>query len=359
MQVKDLCKSLARCLKDPTQMHSLAPIVWESTTLSHGYPGLIIAFSLMEQAFPNEGWSAITKEYVCLLLDDIRQKGINNLSLFSGLGGIVSSLQYFPSLSFLSELEQLLAEKVEAITEQDVISGTCGILPALLRGKQFAAAKSILVRLVAADETGLDTGLAHGGAGTLFTLSYATMHGLVVAGQKELMEKIVTWLAKTYLAEKIWPPLINDEPFFYRDGWCYGSPGIALSLLYAAYALQCEKTKTLARESIEDVCLRWQTGKTNLDCVSFCHGYSGLLAIIEQFSKTCPAPLLKQTSQEIIEAICTQFNPNTPFGFTCKMTIPHEVCVNCPGLLNGSSGILITLLDTLLPKERTSAFAII
>lgn len=359
MQVRELCKSIAHCLKDPTQMHALAPIIWESSTLSHGYPGLIIAFSLMDEAFPSEGWSVTTKEYLSLLLDDIRLKGINNLSLFSGLGGIVSSVQYVSPLPFLSELELLLAKKAETLIEHDVISGTCGILPALLRAKQFDTAKELLIRLVTAVKDCLDTGLAHGAAGTLFTLSYATLHGLAVAGQKELMEKIVDWLAKAYLAEKIWPPLTNDEPFFYRDGWCYGSPGISLSLLYAAYALQCEKTKTFANESIEEVCLRWQMGKTNLDCVSFCHGFCGLLAIIEQFSKTCPSPLLTKTSQEIIEAIGARFNPKTPFGFTCKMTIPHEVSVNCPGLLNGSSGVLITLLDTILPKERDRAFAII
>lgn len=82
MPLKSTLSKIAHSLSDEKKLAYLPPIVWEPTTLSHGYPGLIIAFSLMHQHFPDEGWDTVSRKYASLLLHEIAANGIKDASLF-------------------------------------------------------------------------------------------------------------------------------------------------------------------------------------------------------------------------------------------------------------------------------------
>lgn len=364
MSVEELCKKTASCLADVNKYKSLQPIVWEPTTLSHGYPGPILAFSRMDELFPNEGWMQVCREHVILLVEEIQTRGMRDTSLFAGLTGIILSLQSYAknhagTWQPLCYLKQIQEDKVLSIIEHDVVSGIAGIIPYI----EKPIAEKLLQKLIREHRESHDTGIAHGRGGILTALSCAKLSRITTDGQEELIREIVRWLQEIFLQYNNFPSLIVDSTtLFYRDGWCYGAPGIAHSLLLAAHALQEESIFAFAREVLDAVCLRWQMKQNNISCPSFCHGVAGMLAVLGEFQKYNPSILYQKTIEEIIDLLSSKFDPTLPFGFACEVNLPGNIApavVDCPGLLNGSSGIALSLLNLLNNKGQPYAFCII
>jgi lantibiotic modifying enzyme len=134
-----------------------------------------------------------------------------------------------------------------------------------------------------------DTGLAHGVAGCIAALSKAYLNGVVVDHQQEAIEEMVSWLQKNKLKSHKWPAkfafnskfknYLEEQPEFYRDGWCYGAPGIASAIFLASQALNKSNLRQEAIQIMTAVCKRFDQDR-NLDCVSFCHGFAGLLTMV-------------------------------------------------------------------------------
>lgn len=149
---------LAQKLKDPEEVKYLATKdknctmagvhPWSDTSLSTGYPGLIILFSTLEKKYPHENWDRISHQYILKLKDSLETEGYKSASLFGGLAGIAysllsASLEETRYKNFLETVNQLLIEETEIymksvqniINEQkgtsclfyDVIGGLVGI----------------------------------------------------------------------------------------------------------------------------------------------------------------------------------------------------------------------------------------
>lgn len=204
-----------------------------------------------------------------------------------------------------------------------------------------------------------DTGLAHGISGCLAILSKAAICGIDIPDLKLAIKTIANWMINAQCKigdlEKIWPgrfgfnskstnhlEILSD---YYRDGWCYGSPGIAMSLLLAGSAL---KDRFIYEQSINimlEVCNRFPQ-KCGLQCPSFCHGLSGLLAISHQFYLASHDEHFATLSKQLVTSIINKYDEELPLGFKCFASVPREndILIDNAGLLDGASGIILSLL---------------
>lgn len=202
-------------------------------------------------------------------------------------------------------------------------------------------------------------GLSHGIPGVLAFLAIASLKGVVVERQRESIEKIATWLMcrtamykgvlswKTHLSlqDEIEYPNTEDT-FISRDAWCYGAPGIASALLLASKALQDDKMKKFAIDSLCSVFTRTQK-EWVLPGPTFCHGISGLLFITSIIGKEYSVVELLDKSTNLIEILLSFYREEYPFGFKNfeSLTNGGHVELDDISFLEGASGILLTLLS--------------
>ena len=203
-----------------------------------------------------------------------------------------------------------------------------------------------------------DIGLAHGISGVLGFLSLCSIRGIEIHGQKEAMQRIIQWLQQQRRDSKegyFWKTIQQEEDiqkkdareqFTGRDAWCYGTPGVAASLLLASKAMHDDALKTYAHASLLSVFNRSRE-QWFLPGPTMCHGISGLLLITQAAAKENACPVLTQKAEMLLDILLEYFNPEFPFGFK-----EYEPCSNgsffqcdCSGLLNGASGVLLTLLS--------------
>lgn len=385
---------------------------WNSVTLSHGLPGLIVLFAEMDHCFPQMGWDKKTHQMMQFLVHAIEMEGIHNLTLFSGLAGVCFAIELASKngsryQTLLSQLEAhlltaLKIEFVEPIQKQlsaklpvapllyDTITGINGVLAYFLHRKADVSFTLVeqLVDLThpilwqahvtpgwVTDPQDLalqehrdaypngcfDTGLAHGIAGSLSLLSQAYLKGIQVEGQLSAIEAIAGWLVDTQCpvgeCKNVWPGRFVFDPdapnqcqctsSFYRDGWCYGAPGIACSLWNASKAMKKESLATFSLSLMHESCDRYALQK-NLSCPSFCHGQAGLLAMLWHMSLETGSSKLKSCCDLIVSDILEQYDATHPFGFKTEASFPNSdevLKIDNAGLLDGVTGILLALMS--------------
>ena len=135
-----------------------------------------------------------------------------------------------------------------------------------------------------------DQGAAHGIAGPLSLLALAGQAGVWVAGQRQAMQRIVSWYdeltritsstddrCRWWPQRLTWPEhrggaSVQTGPG--RPSWCYSTPGIARALQLAAIALGDPDGQRRAEQALlAAVTDPAQLGQ--LSDVSLCHGWAG------------------------------------------------------------------------------------
>lgn len=207
-----------------------------------------------------------------------------------------------------------------------------------------------------------NSGYAHGIAGVLGLFAKAYLSGICIPGQREAMERIIDyymvyrfeehgryiWKGQMGLDEYFSIKSGKTEPgngdFFRRDAWCYGAPGICYGLLLASEALgDCELRKMAMENMKSSLQIR-----DAIYAPTFCHGYAGLLQLAKVAERQAGEEFLREEKTELERLITIAYHPDAPFGFmdreydTLSGTLRdyHE-----PGLLCGSTGIILALLD--------------
>lgn len=397
---------------------------WDITSLSHGYPGFIILFSELDTLFPNLNWDLVAHQYIQNLMNVIEEKGIHNSSLFSGLSGICFSL-YLASKKgtryqkIITQLNAILIKKIKvdfldpieevfksnqllSPFQYDVIAGISGLLGYVLEFLTDHSMRELALSLVKAltnlnrpmlykgiaipgwyiprehlileqhqslyPEGCFDTGIAHGIAGCLLTLSNAYLKGIIVDNQIEAIEAISSWLQKNKTefdqSGPLWPSRfglnfdrnnqVETLSQHCRDAWCYGAPGIALSLYQASKALKSDRLRRNAIEVLIGVCKRFRV-KKNLECVTFCHGLAGLLTMLHSMFLETRINIFSETTKDIVEIIIAKYNSSHPFGFKSEASVPNSnknQLIDNAGLLDGAAGALLSLLFSTSNKSR-------
>lgn len=209
-----------------------------------------------------------------------------------------------------------------------------------------------------------DTGIAHGIAGCLSALSKAYLKGVVIENQLEAIREMAAWLQENQLKANKWPAkfgfnatsknYLEVTTDFYRDGWCYGAPGIASSLFLAAQALKSDQLKEEVIQVMRAVCERFYR-EQNLECVSFCHGLAGLLTQVHAFYLKTQLPIFSETSQQIAQLLLERYDVNLPFGYKCFASLPKSdktILIDNAGFLDGVVGTLLSLLFSISYKQQ-------
>lgn len=201
-------------------------------------------------------------------------------------------------------------------------------------------------------------GLAHGVTGTLAFLAIALMLGLEVKGQREAIMRIAIWIReKSFLVGDLiqWPHVVSWEVetgevsptgLSCKDAWCYGAPGIARTLFLAGKALGDDGLKNFAVKAFQDIFCRRES-EWRLPGPMFCHGIAGLLLITREMAKEEECKSLVPQVKKLEDMLLSFYNPDFLLGFKdiepCKNGGVAQVTK--AGLLGGSTGVLLTLLE--------------
>ncbi len=172
------------------------------------------------------------------------------------------------------------------------------------------------------------------------------------------MKTIVVWLQakrRKTAGRLYWPASVSYEEEIHgyeestkksKDGWCYGTPGVARSLYLAGEALQDSALKQYALDSFSSI-FTSQVQDWEIPCPTFCHGISGLLMITQLMAKESHSTYLQEQIVSLRSLLLSHYSDRAPFGF--KSLEPREgggyASIDRSDLLGGAVGVLLTLLS--------------
>jgi hypothetical protein len=137
---------------------------------------------------------------------------------------------------------------------------------------------------------GVVTGLAHGVAGPVAALSAALPH---LPEHGAVVHDLASWLAaQRYTDDRgvvSWPgrvPAPGHGRAARRQGWCYGTPGVAWALWAAGHALVHSGLCAAAVEAVDTLCAAYDpTYHLDHDPLAVCHGAAGVLLVADAFAR--------------------------------------------------------------------------
>lgn len=249
-------------------------------------------------------------------------------------------------------------------TDYDVVGGPAGVVLAQLAGthpvlpSRLAPAVAHLRALAGAEDGfrigahaghplvgwtqgGVVTGLAHGVAGPLAALSMAAPH---VPGLAGAVQALAGWLADQRFTGPdgivSWPQRVpglgHEDGPVRRQGWCYGTPGVAWALWAAGRTLVHSGHDSggalclLAEQAMGTLCTGYDPDRhLDYDPLAVCHGASGVLLVADAFARhaeLAPAAALRDELDRYL---------------TARL---DEVANMGADLLSGAGGVLAALL---------------
>lgn len=368
--------------------------------LANGHTGLAILFDYLDLKFPNERWDLAAKHQIELAIASLHGYGEVEIGLFSGVTGLAFSVWCLSRegtryTAIQSSIDSLLLEaandectRVSKIkdgyfpSDFDLIRGLTGIATYLICRIDEARLKALLLRILTllvdltvedngrarwhigpGKDTGslsqtipggyLDCGLAHGIAGPLALMSMAELRGLNVTDLRAAIERTATWLVSHQVDDGWgvnWPAAVPLDPTHSlssrpaRTAWCYGAPGIASALWLAGLALEEQRWRDHAVYAI-DSAIRRPRHERHIDRPAFCHGAAGFLHILTHFANRVPATQFRSEVDRITTHLLEAYDNRAPFGFVTTDT--KGLTQDDPGLLEGSAGVVLTLLATI------------
>ena len=191
-------------------------------------------------------------------------------------------------------------------------------------------------------------GLAHGISGPLAILSIFLINGFELKGQKEAIQIIINWLKQidSHIQDTAWPYTIKDIDFIdnsdYRFAWCYGIPGIAISMLLAGKALNNISIIDDATRIFGNI-FKYDFNKWNINSPIICHGYGGVLQIAYRMLYYNHKERAFST-EIILEKLLNTINYNQNY---CFDNIDNRRGIENPDFLMGSTGVGLVLLSSI------------
>lgn len=84
-------EQMQRIETDPENLRCFEGVTmkWEKTSLSHGLPGICLLYGKLMECYPEEEqWEKAANRYLGMVVEEVNQNGVQDISLFSGLSGI-------------------------------------------------------------------------------------------------------------------------------------------------------------------------------------------------------------------------------------------------------------------------------
>ncbi len=257
--------------------------------------------------------------------------------LISGLVGLgVYGLEALPGpggQQIVERVVQLLADKAQR--EADGICWFTG--PELLPPWQREQAPEGYYNL----------GLAHGIPGIVALLGGACAAGLAGELAPKLLEGAVSWLlARRISVEQGWTYWLtnSNRGEQARAAWCYGDPGVAVALWFAAQAVDRDDW---AKEALEAArrCSRRPPETVGIHDAGLCHGAAGLGHIYNRLHQSSGCEELGQAARFWFEkTLSMRRNGQDVAGFPEFRPGDEEGEWHAvPGLLTGACGVALAL----------------
>ena len=382
----------------------------EVHSLCAGYPSIMTALAAYQEVFNYEDIDDLIHKYVVKAIDVFKRKGTINISLYSGLTGFAMSifltsrnrLKYNKLMDTFNNIIISETHKFLDIIENDItnikeshyelIQGITGQLAYLINFKDNEEIKRLikrglkyLVNIISKDNQGvpkylitvdniylesdkeyykngfLNQGVSHGISGPLVILALALKEEIEVDGQVEAIKDTLNFMKEFCYSdnENTWwygrvkkEEFINKENFKVtnRASWCYGTPGIARSIYIASDIIGDTEMKELALNALKGLC-KMDKSKYNLMSPTICHGYAGILMILDTMYKETRDIEFKYGIDRLIDLLLEEYTEGFEFGFIDTdydlVDINKIVKTKDLGLLEGSIGVIITLLSVI------------
>lgn len=271
-----------------------------------------------------------------------------------GASGIMGYLYHFPENPEFMKILETFVDKLSVFKESASFQGS--VVP-----RWFSPAETMIRADHQTDYAPgcCDVGVAHGISGLISTLCKLSALPNLENKCKLLLAALCPWVCdhlceERFGCENIWQGryVLGEEGFidresFYRDGWCYGAPGIARALFLAAQTLNDNQSRAVSEKAFSSLCTRIEENKTGLRCPSFCHGFAGLLTIMQTMYLDTQETQFLRAVEHVEETIIKTFSTSCPFGFPVLASLdPHDdLWIDSPGILDGSVGIGLSLLQ--------------
>ncbi len=377
-------------------------VAWNSSSVAQGDAGQALLCAELARAFPDEGWDRVGHQFLARAAQFARLRGTTSAGVVSGLGGIAFTARLLSDgdryRGLRSELDRTIAQSTLALVAQlrgrsgvatssfDLISGLSGIAMYLLppdsggtSGAALPFALRALIESALADgplpawhtpvhllydddqmrqypDGNLNCGLAHGVPGPLAALSLAMLGGQGPANTGRAVERLADWLVSNAGRDgdgPRWPAVIPTGTYLAavrpdgdrgitRDAWCYGNPGVARALYLAGEALDRADLREFAIEALGAV-FRRPPDRRGIDAPTFCHGVAGLLQISLRFAHDTDLPMFHDAVADLTEQVLAAVDADRPMGVA--NIEPGGNPVDQPGLLDGATGVCLTLLS--------------
>ncbi|MFP5284310.1 MAG: lanthionine synthetase C family protein [Thermoanaerobaculia bacterium] len=203
-----------------------------------------------------------------------------------------------------------------------------------------------------------NVGVAHGVPGVLPLLADACRLGIREEKARPLLEGAVRWLVAQHLGEHkgaCYPSWIEPglEPRPSRLAWCYGDPGIAATLLYAARVTGVEEWESAALK-IATHAAEAKPEDAGVRDAGLCHGAFGLAHLYNRIHQATRGELFADAARLWYRLGLDMRKPEGGIaGFETWSPNPglEPGWESDPGFLTGVSGIGLALLAGLTPVE--------
>lgn len=407
-------KNIVNNKKNYIQIEEMEINPFNEMALSHGIPALCILYGELNEQYPNEDWDIIGHDYMKKLGQIIQDQGFSSLSMFSGISGIGLSAVCMSKggeryNSFISDINSVMKESIPSfintieqkeyasMEDYDIISGICGIanycmlFPNEMKNElililnyiiQLCQDKEVENSMVpgwyiSSENQFLEVdkknwpkgcfniGLAHGIPSLLIALCNAKKLNIYVEGQNECIKKISDFLIKFRIEEEekvYWGTHISLEEYKSetitnkntRDAWCYGTPGVAYSLLLSGKSLKNQIYIDYAIRGMEASSERLQ----DIYSPTFCHGLSGIAYICHRFYEITNLDKFKTLALDLSDQILEFYSENIPFNFNnIEGDKKNRDYYDYVGMIDGVVGTLLTIISIQIGKKTPWDYA--
>jgi hypothetical protein len=277
-----------------------------------------------------------------------RQSWAGDYDLISGLVGFgVYALERFPRPSAVRCLEAIV-DRLDESAERNGSEVTWFTPPEMLPSLNREHSPLGHYNL----------GVAHGVPGVIALLADACRLGIREERARPLLEGAVRWLVSQQLAEQrgaCYPSWIGPgvEPRPSRLAWCYGDPGIAATLLYAARAIGMEEWESTALQ-IAAHAASAEPEDAGVRDAGLCHGAFGLAHLYNRIHQAGGGELFADAARLWYRLGLEMRKPEGGIagfeawwpGLGAESGWEAE-----PGFLTGAAGIGLALLAAVTPVE--------
>jgi lantibiotic modifying enzyme len=383
-ELKDRARESVQAIVD-----ALAPLGREPTgepSLAGGTAGLALLHAYLAQTEGASDHAAIANRYLQQATAAVAEKPTEAF-LYSGLAGVgwaIGHLQgRLPGLDGEAdavEIDDVLLHHLDSSPwpdDYDLICGLVGFgvyaLERLPRPSAVACLERVIDRLAETAEhrdEGItwwtnpkwlaaetreksprgyyNLGLAHGVPGVIALLGQACAVGVGQDRARPLLDGAARWLLAQQLPDGFpaWvAPEAPREPT--RLAWCYGDPGVAVSLLWTA---RCVNEPAWEREalSIARRAAQRPADKSGVVDAGLCHGASGLGHIFNRLFQATGEERFADAARFWFERTLALRQPERGIaGYAAWMpSLPgnKDGWIDDPGILTGAAGIALALL---------------